>query len=159
MKVGRQAYEFREVQVAALIEDIVKDLQLIYDAGNLRITIGQTPNIYGDATMLLQVFSNLIGNAVKFSQHASPPIVHVEGYLTERECIYSIRDNGLGIDEKDIPKIFELFNRMANVTHIEGSGVGLAIVKRVVERHKGRIWVQSELGKGSVFYISFIRPD
>jgi len=157
-KVGRQAYEFREAQMEVLIEDIVKDLQLIYDAGNLQITIGPIPNIYGDATMLLQVFSNLIGNAVKFSQHATPPKVHIEGYLTERECIYSIRDNGLGIDEKDIPKIFDLFNRMDNVAHIEGSGVGLAIVKRIVERHKGRIWVESELGKGSIFYVGFMRP-
>jgi chemotaxis family two-component system sensor kinase Cph1 len=90
---------------------------------------------------------------------ARSPKVHIEGYQTERECIYSIRDNGLGIDEKDVPEIFELFNRMDNVAHIEGSGVGLAIVKRIVERHKGRIWVESEPGKGSVFYVSFIRPE
>ena len=90
--------------------------------------------------------SNLLGNAAKYSQYARPARVQVEGWLDEGHVFYSVRDNGLGIAAKDLPRIFELFNRMENVKDIEGSGVGLAIVKRIVEKHKGNIWAESEIG-------------
>ncbi len=81
--------------------------------------------------------------------------VHIEGVVNMDECHYSIKDNGHGIPETELPRIFDLFSRMSNVGQIEGSGVGLAIVKRIVERHRARIWVDSELGKGSVFHVAF----
>src|ERR1700761_7669189 len=105
--------------------------------------------------MLQQVFSNLIGNAVKYSSDERPATVHIEGRATDGECHYTIADTGLGIAPDDIPRIFDLFSRMKNVGHIEGSGVGLAIVKRIIERHRAKIWVESQPGQGSVFHVVF----
>ena len=156
-RIGRQAIDFRKVNATNLISDIVKDLDIIYDTEKLKITIGETPDLQGDPLMILQIFSNLIGNAVKYSQDADEARVHIEGKASETEICYEVRDNGLGMAQADIPKIFELFNRLSNVSHIEGSGVGLAIVKRIIDKHKGRIWVESEPGSGSSFFVAFKR--
>jgi len=149
-RIGRTAMVLRPIQTSQLIADIVHDLELSYP--NLKITIGDTPELKGDPIMMLQVFSNLIGNAAKYSQYSSPAMVHIEGEAIGEEVHYRIKDNGLGIAKKDLPKIFELFNRMDNVRDIEGSGVGLAIVKRIVEKHNGEIWAESKLENGSVFF-------
>ena len=154
-RIGRSELQYRKINTGSLIINIIKDLELIYDTHNLKITIGETPDLQGDPIMMLQVFSNLIGNAVKYSQYADPAIVHIEGIVNETDICYTIKDNGLGIAINDLTRIFELFNRMDNVKDIEGSGVGLAIVKRIVEKHKGRIWAESELGKGSTFFAAF----
>lgn len=154
-RIGKSNLEFKVVPTQPLIEEIRNDLLLQHADAALEITVGKTPHLKGDQMMISQVFSNLLGNAAKYSQYANPARVHVEGWLEDEHVCYSVRDNGLGIAAKDLPKIFELFNRMENVKDIEGSGVGLAIVKRIVEKHKGRIWAESEIGRGSVFYVQF----
>lgn len=154
-RIGRTAMHFRQIHTGDLIADIVTDLALVYNVQNLQITIGDTPDIKGDPIMILQVFSNLIGNAVKYSQYADPAIVHIEGKIVNDEVCYAITDNGLGIAEADLPKVFELFNRMDNVKDIEGSGVGLAIVKRIVEKHEGKIRAESKIDHGSTFHVHF----
>jgi chemotaxis family two-component system sensor kinase Cph1 len=154
-RLGRSELKYRKINTGLLIADIVSDLDMMYDTANFKITIGDTPDLVGDPIMILQIFSNLIGNAVKYSQNARPATIHIEGTTRENDICYKISDNGLGIAAEDIPRIFELFNRMDNVKDIEGSGVGLAIVKRIVERHKGKIWAESVLNKGSEFFVSF----
>jgi chemotaxis family two-component system sensor kinase Cph1 len=154
-RIGKSEFQYRKIHTGALIGDIIKDLDLVYDTSKLQITVGDTPDLSGDPIMMLQVFSNLIGNAVKYSQYSSPAKVHIEGEQSETGICYTIKDNGLGIAVKDQPNIFELFHRMDNVKDIEGSGVGLAIVKRIVEKHKGRIWAESELNQGSTFFVAF----
>lgn len=154
-RIGRTAMQFQHVNTRELIAEIVTDLALVYNVKNLQVTVGETPDLKGDPIMLLQVFSNLIGNAVKYSQYADPSIVHIEGKIVDEEICYTISDNGLGIAEGDLSKVFELFNRMDNVKEIEGSGVGLAIVKRIVEKHEGKIWAESKIGQGSTFYVHF----
>jgi len=154
-RIGRSELVYRKINAGNLINDIIKDIALIYDTKDLQVTVGETPDLYGDPIMMLQVFSNLIGNAVKYSGHFKPSVVHINGEVKENEICYSIKDNGLGIAAMDMPKIFELFNRMDNVKNIEGTGVGLAIVKRIMEKHHGRIWAVSELNEGSEFFIAF----
>ncbi|WP_261381001.1 ATP-binding protein [Mucilaginibacter pallidiroseus] len=154
-RIGRSDLVLNEVDVKPIIIDHVNELQLVYDVQPGAVIIGDTPKIQGDAVMLSQVFANIISNAVKYSAKASPQKVLIEGKDTGSEVVYTITDNGLGIDIKHLPRIFELFNRMDNVGDIEGSGVGLAIVKRIIEKHKGKIWVDSELGMGSTFHIAF----
>jgi len=158
-KIGRSAIIYRNINCGNLIADIISDLQITNEDANIKITVGDMPNLKGDPIMILQVFSNLISNAVKYSQDANPAQVHIAGEVLDKKTRFTISDNGLGIAKKDLPKIFELFNRMANVSHIEGSGVGLAIVKRIVEKHSGKIWAESEVGKGSVFYVEFANQD
>lgn len=153
-RVGRADVNKRSINTGDLINDIVKDLEQLYP-DNVNVTIGETPVLQGDRLMLMQVFSNVIGNAVKYSQKAERSIVHIEGKVENGAVCYMVKDNGLGIPQADLPKIFDLFNRLPNVEDIEGSGVGLAIVKRIVEKHKGTVWAESEPGKGSRFYLHF----
>lgn len=154
-RIGRTAMRFHPIKTENLITDIVNDLDLIYGNKKLKVVMGEIPDVKGDPIMVLQVFSNLISNAVKYSQHSSAPEVHISGELVGNKVHYSIKDNGIGIAQNDLLSIFELFNRMDNVKDIEGSGVGLAIVKRIMEKHKGTIIAESELGVGSTFRLVF----
>ncbi|MBE9599377.1 ATP-binding protein [Pedobacter sp. MC2016-24] len=153
-RIGKLEICYKQIPMAAIIREMVAEFQLIYGPEAL-INIGDTPTLQGDSFMIQQVFSNLIGNALKYSQESSPSQVHISGSATGDEICYVIHDNGLGIDTQDLPFVFDLFKRMQNTQHIEGSGVGLAIVKRIVDKHKGRIWVESEPGKGSKFFVCF----
>ncbi|MCC8411108.1 GAF domain-containing protein [Mucilaginibacter sp. UR6-1] len=157
-RIGRSEIDFVNVETAPMLNEIIKDLTMVYDSAKLQVTVGETPGVQGDPVMLSQVFSNLLSNAFKYSQRSDPQQVSIEGKATENGILYQIKDNGLGIDIKQLPKIFELFNRTDNVKDIEGSGVGLAIVKRIVEKHRGKIWVDSEPGKGSTFFVEFSNP-
>ena len=154
-RIGRSEVKYENICIKYLLDDIIKDLDQVYKMTNVKITLGHTPDISGDRIMLLQVFSNLISNAVKYSQLENSAFVHIEGIVSDSNICYSIKDNGLGIAIEDLHKVFDLFKRMNNVKEMEGSGVGLAIVKRIVDKHKGKVWVESELGKGSTFFISF----
>jgi light-regulated signal transduction histidine kinase (bacteriophytochrome) len=159
-RIGRSEFEYLKIDAGELIRNVINELTSIYDPGNLSVTMGETPDLHGDPTMILQIFSNLIGNAIKYSRQAENPQVHIEGIVTDKDVRYSIKDNGIGILAEDLRHVFELFKRMDNVKDIEGSGVGLAIVKRMVEKHRGRIWVESEVNIGSTFYVSFNKsPD
>lgn len=155
-RIGKLELCYQHIPMTRIVKEMVAEFQLIYGTETL-ISIGDTPALQGDSFMIQQVFSNLIGNALKYSQQASPPQVHISGSVTGDEICYVIHDNGLGIDEQDLPFVFELFKRMNNAQHIEGSGVGLAIVKRIVDKHKGEIWVESVLGQGSKFFVRFKR--
>lgn len=154
-KMGRTELQYSSLDVRSMIMDIIADLKVIYNTAELDITIGNTPDIAGDMTMIFQVFSNLIGNAVKYSQHANRAEVTIDGEIDGDEVCYRITDNGIGIDQQDHSKLFNLFHRLENAKDFDGTGVGLSIVKRIVDKHHGRIWVSSEIGKGSTFHLSF----
>jgi chemotaxis family two-component system sensor kinase Cph1 len=154
-RIGRLELKPVEVDVALIIHEHIKDLKLVYDAEHLKVNIAATPTIQGDPTMISQVFANLLSNAIKYSVPSGVPEIFIDATDNESEIVYTIRDNGVGIDIKQLPRVFELFKRMDNVQDIEGTGVGLAIVKRIVEKHNGKIWVDSKLGEGSTFFVSF----
>ncbi len=154
-RIGRLDLKPVDVDVNLLVQEHVKDLKLAYDADHLKVNIGNTPTVQGDPTMISQVFANLLSNAIKYSLPSGAPEIFIDGKDNEYEIVYTIRDNGVGIDIKQLPRVFELFKRMDNVQDIEGTGVGLAIVKRIMEKHNGKIWVDSKLGEGSTFYVAF----
>ena len=143
------------INVKALVEEMVKDLRIAYQTDNLMVVIGEMPNIQGDPLMISQVFSNLLSNAVKYSSKNEHPCITIGGKVLGQEGVYSIKDNGIGIHEQELPNVFDLFKRMENVQNIEGTGIGLAIVKRIIEKHDGNIWVESTPGEGSTFFIAF----
>jgi PAS domain S-box-containing protein len=117
------------------------------------VTVDQLPNILGDRTQLVQLFLNLIGNGIKYcSGHA--PVIKVSASPNEREWVFAVADNGIGIDARHHDKIFEVFKRLHNQTEYAGTGIGLAVCRRVVERHGGTIWVVSSFGKGSTFFFT-----
>ncbi|WP_179413147.1 ATP-binding protein [Mucilaginibacter sp. E4BP6] len=154
-RVGRAEMEFAPVNMGRLIHEIKNEVISALNPKNIEFEIGETPDLQGDATMLTQVFTNLINNAVKYSSRSNPSKVKVEGKINNDEIIYSVSDNGVGIDVNYYSRVFELFKRMDNVKDFEGTGVGLAIVKRIVEKHQARIWFESTLEVGTIFYISF----
>ncbi len=154
-RVGRTEFEREHINMEVLIEEIIAELKTVYNISNEHLEIGKLPPIKGDHTMIGQVFANLLNNAVKYSSHNEIAKVKIEGYLDGNETIYKISDNGVGIDSNYYDRVFEVFKRMDNAVEFEGTGVGLAIVKRIVERHEGRIWFESELKVGTVFYVAF----
>ena len=127
----------------------------IRDCG-ARVTRDQLPRVMGERSQLVQLMQNLIGNSLKY-RGADPPLVHVSAQLAGNEWVFSVRDNGIGISPKYHERIFEIFQRLHNDHQYPGSGIGLAVCRRVVHRHGGRIWVESEPDRGSVF--SFTIPE
>ena len=154
-RVGRSDINFETVDMQLLLKEIGNEVWNAFKADNTELILGELPNLKGDKTMIAQVFTNLIGNAVKYSSTVKSPKIEVSAHVDGEEIIYAIKDNGIGIDNRYYDRVFELFKRMDNVKDIEGTGVGLAIVKRVVERHNGRVWFDSKLNIGSTFYVAF----
>jgi chemotaxis family two-component system sensor kinase Cph1 len=109
--------------------------------------------VRADAAQLIQLFQNLIGNAIKF-RSADIPCIHVSARDLGHEWCFSVKDNGIGIDQQYADKVFVIFQRLHTKDEYPGSGLGLAICKRIVGRHGGRIWFESELGKGTTFYFT-----
>jgi chemotaxis family two-component system sensor kinase Cph1 len=154
-KAGQIKAKPRFVDMTDMLTDLKEQLLIAHEHLPLTIDIGPTPPVYGDETMIQQVFSNLMGNAVKYSSKTASPMIAISGELLENQIRYKVTDNGIGIKLHDREKIFELFTRSDDADAYEGSGVGLAIVKKIMEKHTGRIWVESELGIGSTFHVAF----
>ena len=155
-KAGTMPITMQKLDMNALLADIAANYQfrLIESGGTL--TIEPLPDCRGDADQITQVFSNLIGNAIKYREPKRPLQIHVHASAEEGKVTYCVEDNGKGIDAAHHDKIFDLFTRL-DPEAAEGEGIGLTIVKRMVERHGGKIWVNSEVGKGSKFFVTLPR--
>lgn len=126
---------------------------------SIRFELGALPSTQGDARLLRQVWANLLSNAVKFTAKADAPLIQVTGEEKAGECIYTVRDNGTGFNMQHADKLFEVFQRLHSASEFEGTGVGLAIVKRIVSRHGGRVWAESEVGQGATFHFTLPKND
>ena len=131
----------------------LKNLHSAIDENGAVVTCDPLPSILGDGAQLLQVFQNLIGNAIKFRRD-EPPQIHISAVKNKNEWIFSIKDNGIGIELRHLDRIFVIFQRLHKRSEYDGTGMGLAIVKKIVERHGGRIWAESEYGVGTTFYFT-----
>lgn len=150
------AIEYHEVNVADVINEIKEMFQEDLNEPTSGIFFDELPVITANSMLMSQLFQNLIGNAIKYKSEA-PPQINIAATKNATHWIFSIKDNGLGIDSKYFEKIFVIFQRLhSNSTH-KGTGIGLAICKRIVERHSGNIWVESEEGKGSTFFFSIAK--
>ena len=141
---------------AKVLRDVMEDLQIAISESDATITCDTLPVVTADATQFAQLLQNLIGNALKF--HGKDPVrVHVGVRRKADEWLFSVKDNGIGIDPQFSDRIFGIFQRLHSRTELPGTGIGLAVCKKIVERHGGAIWVESELGRGSTFF--FTIPD
>ncbi len=152
-RAGEQRAEPRTVHVDELVEDIAHELEPRIQTHQARIEIEPLPRARGDPEMIRLVLKNLISNAIKYRSE-NPPRIHVEGDEENEHVRISVKDNGIGIPEEDQDKLFEVFQRARHSKEREGTGVGLALVHRIVERHGGQIGVDSTPGEGSTFWFT-----
>ncbi|HMF33207.1 MAG TPA: PAS domain S-box protein [Candidatus Lokiarchaeia archaeon] len=141
------------VNAGTILQDVLKNLEITIREAGANVTYEDLPIVHADPSQLSQVLQNLIGNAIKF-RCDDPPEIHILAKQKDSEWIFSVQDNGIGIDSTQIPRLFRIFKRLHTRDEYPGTGIGLAVCKRIVERHGGRIWVESELGKGSTFYFT-----
>ena len=155
-RVNRAGIEFVKTDMNAKVEKAVSNLQYAIDESSAEITHDNLPNVIADPDQMVRVFQNLIGNAIKFKKADEPPRIHISANTDKEkyEWVFSVKDNGIGMEKQYTDKIFEVFKRLHTIDEYEGTGIGLAIVKRIIERHGGRVWVESELGVGSTFYFT-----
>jgi light-regulated signal transduction histidine kinase (bacteriophytochrome) len=152
-RLGTHAGEFVLADLNCLFREAVRNLQASVREAQAIITSETLPHLTVDATQMLQLFQNLIGNAVKFRRDQASR-VHVNARREQNCWVFSIRDNGIGIEAKYYERIFQIFQRLHTRRHYSGTGIGLAICKKIVERHGGTIWVESVPGEGSTFSFS-----
>ena len=156
-RVGTQGRPLEPVESSSVLEQAVSNLRVAIGESDTRVTHDEgLPRVMGDFNQLSQLFQNLISNAIKF-RGDDPPRIHVSGVRVGESWVMSVTDNGIGIEPQHADRIFGMFKRLHGRGEYPGTGIGLAICSKIVERHTGKIWVDSELGKGATF--SFTLPD
>jgi PAS domain S-box-containing protein len=157
-RIGRQEFVRSTLDMKELAQAAADDLQAAYPEFRGGVTVLDMPPASGDLTTVRQVLMNLVGNAMKFAAQAAEPRIEVGAQSGSVENVYYVKDNGAGFDMKYVQKLFTIFQRLHSTSEFHGTGVGLAIVKRIVNRHGGRVWAEGEAGKGATFYFSLPKP-
>jgi len=152
-RVGTRGKEFGPVECEAVLDRVLANLQMAVEDSGAVVTHDSLPKVMADELQLSQVFQNLIANAIKFRKEESPRI-HVSAEGREGEWVFSVRDNGIGFEQEYAERIFVIFQRLHRDEEYDGTGIGLALCEKIVERHGGSIWVESHPGAGSTFYFS-----
>ena len=155
-RLGRHGREFQPTECDAVIDIALKNLYAAIQESGAQVESGHLPVVMADAVQLVQVFQNLIGNAIKF-RGSEPPVIRITAEKIRQEAIFSVADNGIGIALEHADLVFAIFKRLHTREEYPGSGIGLAICKKIVEQHGGRIWMESEPGRGCTF--RFTLPD
>jgi len=156
-RVGSKSKNFAMTDTLHVLEYAKLNLTMVISESGVKITNGDMPTVFGDKTQLIELFQNLIGNSIKFRKKDVVSEIHVNAEKKDNEWLFSIRDNGIGIEKEHFDRIFLIFQRLHRREEYPGTGIGLAYCKKIVERHGGRIWVESEYGQGTTFF--FTIPD
>ncbi|MFC7216135.1 PAS domain S-box protein [Saliphagus sp. GCM10025334] len=149
-RIDTQGEPLKPVALEDVLEDATDNLHVKLEESNAELTVASLPRVRGDERQLQQVFQNLLSNAIEYSGD-EPPRIHVDADEAGQEWIISVRDEGIGIDSEETDRIFEVFQRLHSRDEHAGTGIGLALCQRIVERHGGEIWVDSESGEGTTF--------
>ncbi len=152
-RLGRQPLSKRRVNTATQMREVLDDMRS-REERPVQIEVGDLPDCYGDPLLLKQVFFNLLANAFKFTRHQENPRVEIGSHINDQEIVYFVRDNGAGFDMRYAQRLFGVFQRLHSEEEFEGTGVGLSIVQRIIQRHGGRIWAEAEETKGATFYFT-----
>ena len=152
-RLGRKELIIQAVDMKKIVESVTAE-QTTSKNKMITLQIGELHDAEGDNNLLRQVWVNLISNAIKYSRDREKPMIEVNSFANEQEIIYSIKDNGAGFNMKYADKLFGVFQRLHKMTEYEGTGVGLALVHRIIKRHGGRVWADAEVNKGATFYFS-----
>jgi len=157
-RVGTRGKPFELTDLNSVLGRVHANLQFTINDANALISCDELPTVMADPSQMAQLFQNLVANAIKFHGEELPR-VHIKAEESEKEWIISVTDNGIGIDPQYFDRIFIIFQRLHTRSEYEGTGIGLAVARRIVERHKGRIWVDSEPGKGTTFFIALPKVE
>ncbi|MBL7554946.1 MAG: PAS domain S-box protein [Bdellovibrionaceae bacterium] len=152
-RVTTKANPFSQVSLNKIVTQVKSDLEIRIEQTAGTVNISNLPDIDADPTQMHQLFQNLISNALKFHKPDCPPIVTISANVDDKTCAITIADNGIGFEQKYADRIFTIFQRLHGRHEYEGTGIGLAVCRKIIDRHGGRIVAQSELGKGSTFII------
>lgn len=153
-RTGRVEISLAEIDMEKLAHEVFAELPAASGNSKLQLEIAHIPPVMGDRAMMRQVFVNLLSNAIKFSAHKDAAKIEVGGSVAQNEVIYFVKDNGAGFDMQYADKLFGVFQRLHGVDEFEGTGIGLAIVKRIVNRHGGRVWAEGKLNEGATIYFA-----
>lgn len=152
-RIGTKGKEFVPTNVERILRIVSENLHSLIDKNRAIITYDQIPTIIADESQIVQLFQNLIDNAIKFRREETPKI-HISCKRSNGEWIFCVKDNGIGIDKNQFKKLFIIFQRLHSREEYPGTGIGLAICKKIVERHGGKIWLESDVGIGSTFFFT-----
>jgi signal transduction histidine kinase len=155
-KVMKDKCEFKSVDMEIVLKETLFNLRGAIKETNAEITHDPLPEVIGDKNQLIQLFQNIIGNSLKFRKENEPLRIHIsaEKNAQEDKYVFSVQDNGIGMEQQYTDRIFKIFQRLHTMDEYDGTGIGLAISKRIIEMHDGEIWVESSPGKGSTFYFT-----
>jgi signal transduction histidine kinase len=157
-RTGRQQIKKSSVDLASMVKQNFETLRGEEPGREIRLTVHDLAPAWGDPSLLNQVTMNLLGNAVKYTRTREVAVIEVSGYTKDGEAVFSVRDNGIGFDERYGHKMFGVFQRFHSSKEYEGTGVGLAIVQRIIQRHGGRVWAEGKVDEGATFYFALPEP-
>ncbi len=152
-RIQTRGNPFEVINFEEVLKDVLFSFHETIKEKDAEITHDYLPNILADKTQLIQVFQNLIDNALKF-RSKDPVRIHISAKKNKKNWQFSVKDNGIGIDPEYFDRIFIIFQRLHRKSEYPGTGIGLALCKRIIERHNGKIWVESKVGKGSTFHFT-----
>lgn len=154
LSMGRQRMELSSFDMAKLTAEIFTGLQVATPSRRLRLEIAALPPVWGDRNMISEALQNILSNAIKFSPTDGEAVIEVAGSVEKDEHVYSVTDHGVGFDMRYVDKLFRVFERVHPTGQYEGSGIGLALVKRIITRHGGRVWAQGKVNEGATIYFA-----
>ncbi|MGH8515679.1 MAG: sensor histidine kinase, partial [Gammaproteobacteria bacterium] len=152
-RLGKKEMDFEPTDCSAVLDRALVNLKVAVEESRATVTSDPLPAVTADGNQLVQLFQNLIGNAVKFRNHERP-LIHVSAKRSGKEWLFSVRDNGIGFDPQFAERIFVIFQRLHAKGEHPGTGIGLAVCKKIVESHGGRIWAEAKPDKGATFYFT-----
>jgi len=153
-KINRSETDFEQVDTSNILGHVISNLHLLIVENNCLITNDDMPVIKADGSQILRLFQNLIQNAIKFKKEDESPKIHISCVKHNKMYQFSVADNGIGIEMQYQERIFAIFQRLHSIKDYSGTGIGLSICKRIVERHKGKIWFESKENEGTTFYFT-----
>jgi len=157
-RLGRRPLNKREVPTTAIVEQALREVQQKTRGRTVTVSVGHVPPVCCDEALLRQVFRNLIDNAFKYTRRRDGAMVEIGSHNTGSEQVFFVRDNGAGFDMRYADKLFNVFHRLHRAEDFEGTGAGLAIVRRIIERHGGRVWAEAAVDQGATFYFTTEAP-
>ena len=152
-RIGTRGTAMQKTDINAVLAGALANLKLAIDESGSTVSSGKLPTVDGDAGQLGHLFQNLLSNALKFRRD-DPPLIDIFAERHDKEWLFSVHDNGIGIEPQYFERIFVIFQRLHGREKYSGNGIGLSIARKIVERHGGRMWVESERGRGTTFFFT-----